>query len=347
MATDPTYPLYPVLSILSAALSLLILVGGLFRPSGNLNLGVGFLCFWLVLENFANGISAIIWFESADVKFHVYCDIVSRIHLVCPTINSLTTVIVIRRLYCIASLRPKGSYASEWVLGSLVPMSVAGPLYYIVQGARFQVLEGFGCTYVIAHSLLGILLTQAGTIIPSMLAFVLYYPKVIEFFHRHHKDMSRFSLALPTNYIRILAIASINTMLLLPLNIVMLVLVLISPCEAGTLPFYPGWNVVHRNWDPISVRYAVLQDRGAIGITLPYLMRWTSPVLAMVIFCLFGLTAEARASYRHMCSAICVSLGRKPVVTVHEQDVHNSSSTGESRGLHSLSGTATSVMIIA
>ena len=72
-AVDPTYPLYPIASILAAVMLLLVLLTSFIRQSWNL--GVAFLCFWLFVENLTGGINHIIWSDNADVKLYVYCDI--------------------------------------------------------------------------------------------------------------------------------------------------------------------------------------------------------------------------------------------------------------------------------
>ena len=70
---DPTFPLYPIACILSAAMLLLVLLTSFIKQSWNL--GVAFLCVWLLLENLTDGINAIIWAENADIKLYIYCDI--------------------------------------------------------------------------------------------------------------------------------------------------------------------------------------------------------------------------------------------------------------------------------
>ena len=52
---------------------LLVLLTSFVRQSWNL--GVAFLCFWLLLENLTFGINAIVWADNADIKAYVYCDI--------------------------------------------------------------------------------------------------------------------------------------------------------------------------------------------------------------------------------------------------------------------------------
>ena len=68
MAADPTYPLYPIACTLAASLLLALLLARLEQRSWNL--GVTFLCFWLFCENMLLGAEAIVWSDSADIKYY-------------------------------------------------------------------------------------------------------------------------------------------------------------------------------------------------------------------------------------------------------------------------------------
>ena len=81
VAMDPTYPLYPVAAITSAATLFMVLLTSAIRK--NWNLGVASLCFWLFFENLTAGINAIIWVDNADIKFYVYCDIGTCLSAMC------------------------------------------------------------------------------------------------------------------------------------------------------------------------------------------------------------------------------------------------------------------------
>ena len=72
-AVDPSYPLYPIASILAATGVLLVLLTSFIRQ--NWNLGVAFLCFWLFWGNLTSGINGILWADNSDIKAFVYCDI--------------------------------------------------------------------------------------------------------------------------------------------------------------------------------------------------------------------------------------------------------------------------------
>ena len=67
--------------------------------------------------------------------------------------------------------------------------------------------------------------------------------------------------------------------------------------EIRHLPFYGGWTAVHTDWEPLSVSYEEFLEYGTSAVAQTYFSLWTSPILSFVIFGLFGVTKEARASY--------------------------------------------------
>lgn len=118
-ATDPTYPLYPVFSLVCAALLFVILAVGVTHR--NLNSAAAFLCLCLFLENLTNGINVVLWSGNPDVKLAVWCDIgqaiqhspelamylprhtVTRVQLATSIVKPSSTLLVARWLYRIAS----------------------------------------------------------------------------------------------------------------------------------------------------------------------------------------------------------------------------------------------------
>ena len=99
-----------------------------------------------------------------------------------------------------------------------------------------------------------------------------------------------------TSYYRILALASIDILFTLPFSITFLVMVVITGLTQNSLPFYPGWEIVHSDWAPKAYSYA---ETSLSISTLAefYVSYWTSPILSLTIFALLGLTSDARASY--------------------------------------------------
>ena len=131
VAMDPTYPLYPVAAITSAATLSMVLLTSAIRK--NWNLGVASLYFWLFFENLTAGINAIIWVDNADIKFYVYCDIgtcpsamcfgddllksmaVSRIQVITSVVKPMATLVITRRLYLITNRRSADLLDEEMV----------------------------------------------------------------------------------------------------------------------------------------------------------------------------------------------------------------------------------------
>ncbi|KZV66748.1 STE3-domain-containing protein [Peniophora sp. CONT] len=322
-ATDPTYPLYLIACILASIMLLLVLMTSFIRQSWNL--GVAFLCFWLFLELSTESANAIIWSDNADVKFHVYCDIVTHLQGITFVVKPMATLIITRRLYLIASLQSveipnkalrRWDIAFEWTLGLVIPMLVAGPVYYVNQGARFLVFEGFGCRTASESSVLETILDQSWSVVPPLISIVFYYPKVVRTYYRQRKDINSFlrsnTSVSRTNYFRILVLASLDIMLTLPIGIVNITLNVVQPLSVDEFPFYPGWTFLHTDWEPVGFSYTELQADGTSELALNYFVQWTSPVLAFVIFSLFGVSPEARASYWRIICTIGKWFGWKP-----------------------------------
>jgi hypothetical protein len=93
---------------------------------------------------------------------------------------------------------------------------------------------------------------------------------------------------------RILAIGILDIVLTLPFGI----LTVVARVKGRkSLPFYPGWSVVHSYWEPFSVTYDELLELGFWDVFQTYLNNWIVAILSIVIFALFGFTKEARATY--------------------------------------------------
>ncbi|VDB87322.1 unnamed protein product [Peniophora sp. CBMAI 1063] len=339
-AADPTYPLYPIACLLSAACLLLVLLSSCIRQSWNL--GVAFLCLWIFVENVTSCINAIAWSDNADIKLLVYCDIVSRLQLITYVVKPMATLIIARRLYLITCLRPVESsgkaqrnreLALEWTLGLILPVLVAGPLYYIVQEFRFEVIEGVGCGSAQDGSGLCILLVNSWVVVPPLLSVTLYYPRVIRMFYRQKRDHGRFSNSdgsVPRNsHLRVLALASIDILLTLPIGITTIVLDVTNSLAENFLPFYPGWTYDHTEWAPVGISNAEAEAGGTAGMAQQYFGQWTSPVLALAIFALFGFTAEARASYMRAIRVVCGRFGLVSAAPPRTRKAHSTLGTIE------------------
>ncbi|KZV64272.1 fungal pheromone STE3G-protein-coupled receptor [Peniophora sp. CONT] len=308
-AVDSTYPLLPIMCIIASVLLLVMLLNGLIRQ--NWNIGVAFLCFWLFVDNVIHAINTIAWSDKFTIKLYIYCDIATHLQVVSSTAKSMATFIITRRLSSIARLQSvepnnrktrRWNLVIEWILGLAVPLLAGGPLYYVVQGLRFQVLESFGCQDALSDDVLAIsIMFLSGVLIP-FLSVTIYYPRIIWVFYFHNRDFNRFlrsnNSVSRSSYLRILALSSIDILFTLPINTInnTLQLLWVAQHLSQDLPFYQGWNFVHTDWEPLGRSYSYLRAiRGELAHN--YFLYWSSTVLAFITFGLFGLTVEARTSY--------------------------------------------------
>ncbi|KAI0036394.1 pheromone A receptor-domain-containing protein [Vararia minispora EC-137] len=323
MAADPIFPLYTVFSLLGSVLVLLVLTTNFVHQSWNI--GVSFLCFWLFCELLTAGINTIIWRDNADLKFYVYCDIISHLHMVTFIVKPACTLLITRRLYKIASLRSVlpptrrekiVDSAVEWSIGLGLPLLVAGVFYYIVQNARFAILEGSGCGNTIEVSGVSVIAINSWLIILPCTSVFFYCPKIILVLYRLSRETNNFlqsgiSVSRPS-YLRLFALASVDIVLTFPSGVANIIVDIKSRSPEGAFQFYSGWASTHSDWAPISYTYKELQNMGGWSLLNYDLNRWCSVILSLVIFALFGLTAEARATYRRGFYAICKPFGLRP-----------------------------------
>jgi hypothetical protein len=112
---------------------------------------------------------------------------------------------------------------------------------------------------------------------------------------------------------RILAIGILDVVLTLPFGLanILLTAELVKP-----LPFYIGWTFVHSDWQPVGVTYDQILRSGFWNIFSGYFQSYSGIILSVVIFALFGLTEEARATYWRGICAITKLLGWMQVGSV-------------------------------
>ena len=100
VASDLSFPSYLIACLLSSIILALVLLTSFIRQSWNL--GVAFLCFWLLAENVTAAINSIIWVDNADIKLPVYCDVgeyfssmtyrCNRVLFICALVSRLPTL---------------------------------------------------------------------------------------------------------------------------------------------------------------------------------------------------------------------------------------------------------------
>ncbi|KAJ7712971.1 pheromone A receptor-domain-containing protein [Mycena olivaceomarginata] len=325
MAFDPTYPLYPILSIVAAFFMFLILSHSLIRQSWNL--AVTFLCIGLFFDNLTHGINAVVWRDNADIKVPVYCDLVSRLQFLMNFLPSITSLLITRRLHIISTLRDVEApsrktrvfdLSVDWGWGLGYPLFMTVVIYTLCQEARFVVLQGFGCASIVSISWFSTVIILIVPVVPPLISIFFYCPLVIRTFYvqtRSTTELLEGNGISRTSYLRILALGCLDAAITLPIsitNLVSLFVTLPSPTQK-TLPIYVGWAANHADFSPFGIPYAALTDT-RWDTFKTYFSCGQPALLAVVIFALFGMTSSARSAYWSRIAMIGQLLGRKPPI---------------------------------
>lgn len=98
-----------------------------------------------------------------------------------------------------------------------------------------------------------------------------------------------------SSFYRMLALGCLDAIITLPITITNMIA---SIAEIGQLlDFYPGWSFLHSDWEPLLYP----KSTWSMGKWLMFTVHWDEWInlfFALVFFCIFGLTPEARKGYR-------------------------------------------------
>ncbi|KAI0314639.1 GPCR fungal pheromone mating factor [Amylostereum chailletii] len=301
---DPTYPLVPVANLLSAFLVFMSLLARSMRQSWNA--GVWMLGLWLFVQVLTVGVDTIAWSDNLEDLAPIWCDIVSHLEVGwrvgIPACSLLTT----RRLFRIIRLttvEPPGRREKRYellfdlFLGLGFPAVIMG-LYWFVQGARYGVLEEYGCSSATILSGVSFIIVYAWAILFPFISAFFYTPRIAWRFFRHSREVNCFlhsngSISRP-RYIRYMVIGCVDFLV---------------GVAMGFLPFWAGWPDGHdvpvgdpahswktRPWEVFNIKNN----------------EWSGAFLAVVYFLILGLTGEAREMYRGLFWAAVRPFGWTP-----------------------------------
>lgn len=109
-------------------------------------------------------------------------------------------------------------------------------------------------------------------------------------------------------YYRLIALGMVDVVLCLPIGIICL----IASLKQGPVDFWPGWSTIHTHSPPLELSSADCKDH----VWTRYFSIWnkyTNVGFGVGFFLLFGLTSDARETYRQAfkASMIFIGLGAK------------------------------------
>lgn len=135
--------------------------------------------------------------------------------------------------------------------------------------------------------------------------------RILWSFYHHRQEVNEYlasdqSTINRNDYFRVLILGCLNAALVLPITIYTLTASMIDQ----PLPFYPGWNFIHSEWEPFDVSVSAWSGGSPSTLETGF-NEVINPILAAVFFLIFGTTKQARTHYSSLICFVVRSLGVK------------------------------------
>lgn len=111
-----------------------------------------------------------------------------------------------------------------------------------------------------------------------------------------NKDSLSNSIISGNIYLRVMILACVDAVLTLPISIKEFAFSLAPPPTT----FYSGWNEVHANFSAIPIFPAGEWNTDTSSKIDVVKNLWCNPFVALIFFVVFGMTKEARTTYRKL-----------------------------------------------
>ncbi|KAJ3808709.1 pheromone receptor [Lentinula aff. lateritia] len=300
LASDPTYPLFPVLAFIGFVLCAIPLSWHLQAW----NSGTCAFMIWTGLACLITSINSIVWADNALNIAPIWCDISSQVILAASVGIPASTLCISRRLYHITSTRTVSITRDDKIRAIYVDLAIAVGLpiimlglHLVVQGHRFDIFEEYGCTSVTYNTLPAYFLYYMWPIAIGLVSLV-YSSFILKTFYMRrihfNQVLSSNGMVNPSRYLRLMLLAMIDIMCTLPLGIYTIYISLKG------LPLAPwiSWDDTHFDFAFVQLVPAVIWRSSFRTYTSIQITRWLPVVCAYVFFALFGFAEEALKNYR-------------------------------------------------
>ncbi|GBE87046.1 Pheromone B beta 1 receptor [Sparassis crispa] len=257
---------------------------------------------WLFVVNVIQGINAILWAHNVEIRLVSWCDIIIRVSVGSNIALPVACFCLCMQLERVASVRlvhtTQNDRRKYMILDLLLCIGVPAiyiGLFYVVQGHRFDIVEGFGCRPESYVSIPEFFLMRLPPIVFSIGTFVFAGMAFIHFLRRRatfaaHLQRSTSTLT-PARYFRLMAMALFEMFW----SLLVSVLNMWYSYSAGLRPWI-SWSNVHSNFSRIGQFPTIMIPRH--DITMTYFLWWTIPVSAYIFFVFFAFGQDTMKDYR-------------------------------------------------
>ncbi|KAJ6600273.1 pheromone A receptor-domain-containing protein, partial [Mycena vulgaris] len=312
---DPTYPAFPIFSFLGFVLVLIPLPWH-FQAW---NSGTCLFMIWTGLSCLISFINSLVWRNIVLDVAPAWCDISTRLMVGIAVAIPAASLCINRRLYKIASCQTVSISKAQKRRAVLVDLAIGlgipfvqMPLQYVVQGHRYDIIENVGCyptTYNVVPAY------PLSYLWPNIIGLIsaCYCILTLRAFLRRRAQFAQFLSAsapslTPTRYFRLMALASLELLLNIPLSSYGLYL----SASRNTIAPWVSWADTHADFDRVEQVPAVFWRGDAHTQATVELSRWAGVICALAFFAFFGFAAEARKHYRLAFWAVAKRCGATP-----------------------------------
>ncbi|KIJ08353.1 hypothetical protein PAXINDRAFT_88955 [Paxillus involutus ATCC 200175] len=256
---------------------------------------------WLFVSNIVYGINAIVWGDTVLNVAPVYCDIATKLQIGSTIGLPAAMFSLCMHLERISSVRQVRTSLSDKRRRQLVDLVLCFgvpviymAVHYVVQGHRFDIVEGFGCRPTIYESIASIFLMwippvlfSIGGCILAAIAFAHFWQRRATFAkHLQHSN----STLTTSRYFRLMTMAIVEMIF----GILVISIDMWFSLRGGLRPWI-SWQNVHSNFSEIAYFPLVLLPETTLSWVFAI---WIEiPVASVIFFGFFAFGQEAMKEY--------------------------------------------------
>ncbi|KAJ7145534.1 pheromone A receptor-domain-containing protein [Mycena epipterygia] len=280
------------------------------------NTGTCLYMVWTALACLALFVDSIVWSGNIIDWSPTWCDIsthfLNGFNLAIPACS----LCINRRLYQIASMRTVTKSKAEKHRAIMIDLAIGLglpilqiPLQYIVQGHRYNIFEDVGCLSETYETPVALVLFHLPPILVGCVSAV-YCVLSIRAFYASRAESKEFLFSSDNNlnlnrYVRLMALASTDLLLTIPLSIYVLY---INTSVVGLSPWI-SWADTHSNFSRVVLIPGIVWRSSELTVASLETTRWLTVACAFIFFGYFGFADEAMKNYRLVISAAARRVG--------------------------------------
>ncbi|KAJ3875594.1 pheromone receptor [Lentinula edodes] len=297
-ASDPTFPLYPILSFLAIVVSFIPFSWHLRAR----NVGTCSYMLSTGLYSLVEFINSIIWADNVNNVAPVWCDISAQVIIGASVGITASTLAISRQLYSISlmnghSMTPREKRRDtifNVVIAFGIPLLVMA-LHFVVQPRRFDIFEEIGCQPATFNTVAAYVLYFMWPVLIGFCSCV-YSALTLRNFYNHRVEFAKVASTnsgmSPSRYIRLMLLVFVDMFCNTPIG----VFAIIVSARAAVLPF----SALSETVDFTSVQLVPASEWKAdrLGRAAVEINHWVPVFCSFVFFIFFGFAEEAKKNYR-------------------------------------------------